>query len=154
MDPETCCKTLHVTLLGTEPTPNQLAIYRASGHFNGLANRNPSADQVEAILILGLAKVLAGGDVVVYVPKEGHRDALISHLRELGKKVVSRVPREDQKRVADYLTAKISCLKIGVASNWRVKPQLWVACFFHEKSAVPPWFKEKLLNIRVSDAVS
>jgi len=143
-----------MTLLGTEPTPNQLALYQASSQFNGLANRTPSVDQIEAVLILGLAKVLAGGDVVVYVPMERHRDALISHLRELGKKVVGRVPREDQKRVADYLTAKIGCLKIGVASNWRVKPQLWVACFFHEKSPVPPWFKEKLLNTGCSDAVS
>lgn len=154
MDHETCCKTLHVTLLGTDPTPCQLALYRASGQFNGLSDRTPSADQVEALLILGLAKVFAGGDVVVYVPMERHRDALISQLRELGKKIVSRVPREDQKKVADYLTAKIGCLKIGVANNWRVKPQLWVACYFHEKSPVPPWFREKLLNIWKPDAVS
>lgn len=143
--------TLHEVLVGGVPSTSASRLYARYPELHGVATSAPTDDEVDASLVVAVAKAIGIQGPVIVFEAPPLRDRVSARIQDLSSRAFTRL-REHRgpgaAPVARRLGAALEHLRFGRPSAWpAVPPASWIALGLGPSDgSLPGWLLDGLLD--------
>jgi hypothetical protein len=139
----------HHTVLGTDPTPEQLRLYNSWPTFKGFSDNSLDPTVAEAVIILALRSG-SGNDQVLVLAPQAAEQWLLEQFEAVAIRsfqwTKERYPTRAKEMINGFIQLFRKVKMTGRVLQLREEPAHWVSFGFLAESTLAPWMDGRLLE--------